>query len=135
MAAASSANASVSWPATQKPISMPTPYVASVIEALRRALVARPRFRVGEHLARDEEEVVADAVQRDAEDQHEHELAGVAVGEQHVARGPREHADQSVSFMPNRFKKNGTSSMNPTSDTWPSVWMPAAFATAISVRN
>ena len=33
-------------------------------------------------------------MQRDAEDQHEHELAGVAVREQHVARGPREHADQ-----------------------------------------
>ena len=42
---------------------------------------------------------------------------------------------KSVSFMPKRFKKNGTSSMNATSDTWPSVWMPAAFATWISVRN
>ena len=63
-------------------------------QALRGALVARAGLRVREDLARDEEEVVADAVQRDAEDQHEHELAGVAVREQHVARGPGQHADQ-----------------------------------------
>ena len=73
---------------------MPTPSVTNAMKPCAAAADVGRRLLVDVDLAGDEEEVVADAVQQDADVEHPHQRAGVAVGEQHVARGPRGHADE-----------------------------------------
>ncbi len=63
-------------------------------ESLRRGAHVSAAPSVDVDLAGDEEEVVTDAVQQDAEVQHPDERLVVAVGEQNVARHPRGHADE-----------------------------------------
>src|SRR5688572_32225578 len=64
-----------------------------VDQPLRRGADLRPRLLVGVDLARDEEEVVADAVQQDAGIDEPHACAGVTRAEGEVPERPGEHAD------------------------------------------
>ena len=58
-------------------------------QTLCSTLVLSPRLDIREYLPRHEEEIVANAVQGNSDQQHPHESTGVAKGEQDVAQRPR----------------------------------------------
>ena len=63
-------------------------------EALGGGAQVRGRLAVHVDLPGHEEEVVADAVEEDADVQHPYQAGVVAEGEEQVARGPRGHPDE-----------------------------------------
>src|SRR5438309_1156595 len=75
-------------------------------QALGRALGSGTGLGVGVDLAGDEEEVVARAVEGDAEDQQEGELVRVAESKQHVAAGPGQHAEQQGGLHPEGLQEH-----------------------------
>ena len=81
-------------------------------------------------------EVIAHAVQQDAEEQQGvgEVLLRTAVNEEAVADGCGNQASSKTFLIPKRLVKNGRASIKKISENWPSVIQPVAFFIPTSVR-